>query len=364
MTGEQQERGDLTATRAGDGNVVSLHDAALVARRDGAPSPSSPAADLSNVIPFARARRAGAEPSTPPVTIGPEDRRPPPLAGTSAARRIAIVACSLAVHGLLLFALWEEPKPLPSIGLEAITVEIVAGDDRPAGVAVTPSETGTLVPSEEVKGVDNPGEGEEERTGELRQAAPDEKQTEPPAERQPETRRELSMVETPQAVIPTAPPRETPPDMTAVITPPREQPIETKPVEPPNAKQPPDPKAKQPERKKAERATRASDAASGAGLRIVASNANYNGRVSAHLQRHKQYPAAAVGRIEGAGEVSFTIDGGGRVTSVSVARGTGSAILDQELTAMVRRASPFPAPPDGQARRFNFPYRFTLKDDM
>src|SRR5262245_66373644 len=125
MTGPQQY-GDLVASRSQDsGTGASLHD--VVVRID-PPSSPSPAADLSNVIPFKRGRRAGTEPSTPPVTIGPPDRPAPPPPGTSVAMRIALVVCSLAAHGLLLFALWEEQRPLGSIGIEAITVEVMVGE--------------------------------------------------------------------------------------------------------------------------------------------------------------------------------------------------------------------------------------------
>src|SRR5262245_34840712 len=106
MTGPQQY-GDLVASRSQEsGTVASLHD--VVVRIDPRSSPSSPSptADLSNVIPFKRGRRAGAEPSTPPVTISPEDRPAPPLPGTSVAKQIALVVCSVAAHGLLLFAFW------------------------------------------------------------------------------------------------------------------------------------------------------------------------------------------------------------------------------------------------------------------
>jgi TonB family protein len=54
------------------------------------------------------------------------------------------------------------------------------------------------------------------------------------------------------------------------------------------------------------------------------------------------------------------LDGSGRVTSSSVVRSTGAAILDQELAAMARRASPFPPPPGGRAVSFTVPIGFRL----
>ena len=44
-----------------------------------------------------------------------------------------LILCSLIVHGGAFYALWQEPKPLEGIGIEAVTVDIVIGDNRPAG---------------------------------------------------------------------------------------------------------------------------------------------------------------------------------------------------------------------------------------
>jgi protein TonB len=51
------------------------------------------------------------------------------------------------------------------------------------------------------------------------------------------------------------------------------------------------------------------------------------------------------------------------VISADVRVSSGSPILDQEMIAMVMRASPFPAPPDGQPKNFNAPvsFNFTLQ---
>jgi len=58
--------------------------------------------------------------------------------------------------------------------------------------------------------------------------------------------------------------------------------------------------------------------------------------------------------------VTFSLDGGGRVTASRLARGSGVASLDAEVQAMVRRASPFPAPPGGASRSFTVPVSFRL----
>ena len=81
-------------------------------------------------------------------------------------------------------------------------------------------------------------------------------------------------------------------------------------------------------------------------------DANYHGRVAAHLARHKQFPPDARRRGEqGSASVAFSIDLAGRVTTVSLTRSTGYPSLDREAQSMVRRASPFPPPPGSYGRK-------------
>jgi hypothetical protein len=88
--------------------------------------------DLDNVIAFARARR-GDLPSAPPIVISAQDRPASPLPGGRSWLQGVLILCSLIVHGGAFYALWQEPKPLEGIGIEAVTVDIVIGDNRPAG---------------------------------------------------------------------------------------------------------------------------------------------------------------------------------------------------------------------------------------
>jgi protein TonB len=338
MTGQLQARlGGLTATR-----VV----------RDGASS----TVDLSNVIPFARVRRIGGEPYAPPVTVNPADRLAPLVPGSGSWLRALLLLVSLIAHSGLFYLFWQEPQPLPGIGTEAITVEIEIGDNRQAGAASTPgvdqidvAQVDQVKPNEKVT--------EEQKTTETREVKPKERRTEvakeqpveQPKEQKPEERQQIAMVETPQAAeIPTVLPREIPLDMQAVIAPPPEQPREVQPIE---------------LTQQAVEPSEAQQAASGAGIVISASAmATYNGRVSAHLKRHQQYPPAARSKmITGKGSIAFAIDAKGQVTSASVAVSSGSAVLDHEMTAMALRASPFPAPPDGQPKKFTAPVTFELK---
>jgi len=109
------------------------------------------------------------------------------------------------------------------------------------------------------------------------------------------------------------------------------------------------------------RASVAARASNGAGIGRSMSMANYRGRVAAHLARYKNFPAAARASGGGAAVVTFTVSGAGAVTSVRLARGSGQSVLDRESLAMVRRASPFPAPPDGRPKQLSVPIRFGLR---
>ncbi|MFG1294696.1 energy transducer TonB [Xanthobacter variabilis] len=97
---------------------------------------------------------------------------------------------------------------------------------------------------------------------------------------------------------------------------------------------------------------------------ISASNsqarASWAAMISAHLNRFKRYPRGAEG-VTGRPSVRFSLDGSGRVTSVSLVRSSGSSVLDDEAVATVRRASPFPAPPDGRGASFSVPVNFTRR---
>ncbi len=361
--GQFPQPSDIVATRAYDqGGADNLHGAVLIARR-GEP-PQSEATDLSNVVPFARPRRQAATAVFPLASVGADERPAPFIAKLGVGRSIALLAGSLALHGALLAMFWQDTRPMASIGIEVMTVEITLGATTAAGLAQTPSEQEAQAasPSEE--------RPQEEPTTEQSRVAT------------------VMPQEVPVATQETAPelkPQETPPEAQADELKPQEQQATlaksaAQPTEkPPEQAQPPRPQVqavqKAPERKriaaptdknaaqkKQRTAAVASDAASGIGRGRSDISANYNGIVAAHLARYKQYPASARSAgSQGVATVSFGIDGGGRVTSARLAGGSGNPAIDQEVVAMARRASPFPAPPDGKGRNFTVPVRFNLR---
>jgi TonB family protein len=83
-------------------------------------------------------------------------------------------------------------------------------------------------------------------------------------------------------------------------------------------------------------------------------------QVVAQIQKQMQYPADAPSE-GGTTHVNFWLDGNGKVTTSQIKTSSGSDALDQAALAMVQRASPFPAPPNGTAIEVNVPIRFTAR---
>ena len=65
-----------------------------------------------------------------------------------------------------------------------------------------------------------------------------------------------------------------------------------------------------------------------------------------HLNRYKRYPDAARShRAQGVVVVAFKLDRSGQLLASHVTKGSGSPALDEEALAVLKRASPLPAPP-------------------
>ena len=83
------------------------------------------------------------------------------------------------------------------------------------------------------------------------------------------------------------------------------------------------------------------------------------------LQRAKRYPDMARAHgDQGSVAVTFTMDRAGRVLSVTLARSSGSPLLDDEAVAMVHRAEPLPPVPNeipGNTITFTIPVNFALR---
>ncbi|MCL2891676.1 energy transducer TonB family protein [Brenneria tiliae] len=94
-----------------------------------------------------------------------------------------------------------------------------------------------------------------------------------------------------------------------------------------------------------------------------ATSAKWQARLMAHLERRKKYPSGARARGEvGTVFIRFSIDDAGNVLDAQLARSSGFAELDREVLALVRRASPVPAPPAGMPHAITAPVRFSVRD--
>jgi protein TonB len=397
MTGGPSQRLDVIATAPGA--LADLSNVTPLAAERGEAS-SAPTISVINVVPFVRPRRDAAAAGSPAdIALDPATRPAPPLiTGKGRVKILTLLALSLAVHSGLYVLFNREPEPMASIGLEAISVEIVLGANMPAGPAPTPSnqERRSAPPHDVPNPIDAdtsiakleetsptlvPPAPQTQRLAEtaVAEVAPDlpQFQTTEPRPVQPERKEAAPLRPEETAVLSEPEPmaaREEP--KATLAEPDKSEPVKTETGSEPRSTPDQDTKKRQEMRPKRERAAAPQKTASrqpnssqtppssagGVGLGRSRIDSNYRGLVAAHLARHKRFPPEARSRGEqGGATVSFALDGGGRVTRVSLVRGTGSATLDQEATAMVRRASPFPAPPDGRSANFTVPVSFRIQ---
>ncbi len=74
---------------------------------------------------------------------------------------------------------------------------------------------------------------------------------------------------------------------------------------------------------------------------------DYQSAIRAWLEQHKRYPKRALRlRQQGTATVYFEIDRHGEVISHEIRESSGYALLDQAVSAMLRRASPLPTAPE------------------
>ncbi len=93
--------------------------------------------------------------------------------------------------------------------------------------------------------------------------------------------------------------------------------------------------------------------------------ARWESALAAHIEQFKRYPATARARgDQGVAKVAFTIDHDGRLLTSRIVQSSGSTALDAETLAMLARAQPMPAPPDGVSDSelsFVVPVRFNIR---
>ncbi len=98
---------------------------------------------------------------------------------------------------------------------------------------------------------------------------------------------------------------------------------------------------------------------------VTVATPSWRNELLGRLQRAKRYPDLARSHgDQGVVTVTFTMDRGGRVLSVSLVRSSGSALLDEEGVALVRRAEPLPSLPEemgGSTITLTVPISFALR---
>lgn len=91
----------------------------------------------------------------------------------------------------------------------------------------------------------------------------------------------------------------------------------------------------------------------------------YGGQLGRAIAKHKSYPKIAQMRgWEGQVMLDLKLDGNGNVLSAKVRDSSGHEALDNQALEMVKKASPFPAPPEAlRSRTFNLsvPVSFKLE---
>ena len=355
---------------------------------------------LGNVVPFQRPLvGSGRAPAIAGIDC---TTRPAPLPAPLMSRtQVALfVGLSLALHAGAFAAFQRKAPPLASVGVESISVEIILGTDRLAGLSMKP-----VVAESTVDAVASKGEAPQLAKPEtarsevkLAEAAPLAK-TETVRQRPPQrvpAPAEVKPVERQAAAAAPVLATTTPSPETAMPLPKPDQPIAERPttvaalpdtaVEMPRPRPEPSRAAEKPpevrtvtERPKRRAAVRqkkdkgedartrestnsmASVASSGIGRGRSDETSNYLGIVRAQLVRHKHYPPSSERNGEhGRAVVSFAIEANGSVSRVTLVQSSGVSRLDEEAQASVRRAAPFPPPPSGRRVSYRVPINFDI----
>jgi periplasmic protein TonB len=92
----------------------------------------------------------------------------------------------------------------------------------------------------------------------------------------------------------------------------------------------------------------------------------YGNTLGRAIAKHKQYPKIAAMRgWQGECLLDLKLDGNGNVLSANVKESSGHEALDNQALEMVRKASPFPAPPEvlrGRSFNITVPVSFKLEN--
>ncbi|TJU93599.1 MAG: energy transducer TonB [Mesorhizobium sp.] len=283
-------------------------------------------------------------------------------AGAAALVLGAHVAVAYAVQSFSPIETDGGPPPALMIEMSPMVMTPAVPEQAAMLDAATPDRT------EPVEETEKAVEAEPEKAAKQPQTAPPDatEPTQPEPVGQPPLEEVVpDVVETvaPEVVVPLPQPK------------PLEQPKEKKPVSV-KAKKPVEKPKPRPRKEKAEpaRTVAAASANSRPAAKAAApkSSAGFSGispakwesRLKAWINRHKRYPSAAKSRgSQGNTNVTFTVDGSGRVISARVVRSSGDAELDRAALAVLQGAT-VPAPPSELGSRVSrtAPFVFSLRN--
>jgi protein TonB len=296
---------------------------------------------------------------------GPGDLRAIEAPGSGAWRWGLAASVVAAAYGALVWLAFAMPPPEGTLGeineavmieLEPVTAEVEAPPPAPEPVVEEPPPPEVTPPPEPPVVPEPPPEPEV-----LPEPIPEPPVTPLPPEPPLPEPEIVEPVPEPEEIVPDLPEVETQaeailnaPIPMARPTPPRPQPVRKE------VRKPPPPKkvvAEKPARRKVTRetprrasATQRSDTAparnAAAAPRV--SPASWQRQAVSHFRKFRRKVAVST---RGVARVAVTIDRGGRVLSARLAGSSGNGAFDSEAIALVRRASPIPAPPEGVGGR-------------
>lgn len=244
------------------------------------------------------------------------------LRDLSAVRVLALVA-TCALHAAAFLALMRPPPPAPRLPSQRMTVVLIDLSGVEAAPPVAPAPLAAAAPT------------------------------------LPEPRRPSPKRTTTRTAAPT-------PTMTPVAAPLPVAVGEAAQAEPPRAVADATEREDRPAEASASASARDPVGQDAAAAAVAARQASdWQAIVLAHLERHRRYPFAAQrAREQGTADLRFRVDRRGRVLAARIERSSGSAALDEEAVAVVRRAEPLPPPPPeiaGETLELVVPVRFRLR---
>lgn len=275
------------------------------------------------------------------------DLPPDRLTGGQAALWLSAAVVVLAAHGgAALWALRTPPVQAAAGAPPAVMIELAPEPAAPMEAESQIAPDMTEAP-EVLESTPEPVEDLAAPIAEVPELVP----PPPPLTAPPAALPEVALP-SPEEARPAARPRDL-----AVAEPPREE----KRPEPPRP-EPPSAEKRMARAETAQKAAAASAPKSASAGASGGSPAKWQSRLMAHLERRKRYPSGARSRREeGTALVRFSIDANGNVLSARLARSSGSAELDEATLALVRRASPVPAPPPGAPLDLTAPVAYTIR---